>query len=101
MTDDRGDTYATRGAQMFLRFTDEEIARLAKFGEPRSYKAGDMLARTGEVGPGLMLILSGQVEVTQHERRSSAGRSSCTSAAISWASSRSCRAGRTSSTSRR
>ncbi len=65
MTDDRGDTYATRGAQMFLRFTDEEILRLAKFGEPRSYKAGDMLARTGEVGPGLMLILSGRVEVTQ------------------------------------
>lgn len=65
MTDDRGETYATRGAQMFLRFTDEEMARLAKFGEPRSYKAGDMLARTGEVGPGLMLVLSGRVEVTQ------------------------------------
>ena len=47
MTDDRGETYATRGAQMFLRFTDEEMARLASFGEPRSYKAGDMLARTG------------------------------------------------------
>jgi len=65
MTDERGDTYATRGAQMFLRFTDEEMARLAKFGEPRSYKAGDMLAQTGEVGPGLMLVLSGRVEVTQ------------------------------------
>ena len=50
---------------MFLRFTDEEMARLAKFGEPRSYKAGDMLAQTGEVGPGLMLVLSGRVEVTQ------------------------------------
>ena len=29
MTDERGDTYATRGAQMFLRFTDDEMARLA------------------------------------------------------------------------
>ena len=65
MSEALGDTYATRGAQMFLRFTDEEMARLTKFGEPRSYKAGDMLARTGEVGPGLMLILSGSVEVTQ------------------------------------
>jgi len=50
---------------MFLRFTDDEMARLARFGEPRSYKTGDMLARQGEAGPGLMLILSGRVEVTQ------------------------------------
>jgi thioredoxin reductase (NADPH) len=65
MADDPGPTYATRGAQMFLRFTDEELARLARFGEPRSYKAGDMLARRGEAGPGLMLILSGRVDVTR------------------------------------
>jgi thioredoxin reductase (NADPH) len=65
MSDPLGDTYATRGAQMFLRFTDDEIARLARFGEPRSYKKGDMLARVGEAGPGLMLILSGRVDVTQ------------------------------------
>ena len=65
MTDDLGSTFATRGAQMFLRFTDDELARLARFGEPRRYKAGDMLARVGGVGPGVMLILSGQVDVTQ------------------------------------
>jgi thioredoxin reductase (NADPH) len=65
MTDPRGETYATRGDQMFLRFTDAEIERLARFGERRSYKAGDMLARVGEVGPGLMLILSGKVDVTR------------------------------------
>jgi thioredoxin reductase (NADPH) len=65
MTDELGPTYATRGDQMFLRFSDAEIERLARFGERRSYKAGDMLARRGEVGPGLMVILSGRVEVTQ------------------------------------
>ncbi len=65
MTDPRGETYATRGEQMFLRFNDAEIERLARFGEPRSYKAGDMLASVGEVGPGLMLILSGKVDVTR------------------------------------
>src|SRR6476469_350608 len=65
MTDPRGETYATRGDQMFLRFDDSEIERLSKFGERRSYKAGDMLARVGEVGPGLMLILSGKVDVTR------------------------------------
>jgi thioredoxin reductase (NADPH) len=65
MTDDLGSTFATRGAQMFLRFTDDELARLPGCGAPRRYKAGDMLARVGEVGPGVMLILSGQVDVTQ------------------------------------
>ena len=65
MTDTLGTTYDTRGAQMFLRFTDDELARLSRFGEPRRYKAGEMLARQGEIGPGLMLILSGKVEVTQ------------------------------------
>ncbi|HVU29644.1 MAG TPA: FAD-dependent oxidoreductase, partial [Sphingomicrobium sp.] len=64
MSDEVG-TFATRGAQMFLRFTDDELARLARFGEPRSYKAGEMLARVGEAGPGVMLILSGEVEATQ------------------------------------
>jgi thioredoxin reductase (NADPH) len=58
-------TYATRAPQMFLRFDDAEIARLSRFGEPRSYRAGEMVVRVGEVGPGLMLILSGKVEVTQ------------------------------------
>lgn len=65
MTDDFGTTYATRGDQMFLRFSDEDLARLARFGEPRRFRGGDYLVRRGEVGPGLMIILSGQVEATQ------------------------------------
>jgi len=65
MTDPRGETYATRGDQMFLRFNDSEIERLARFGELRRYKAGELLAKVGEAGPGLMLVLSGQVEVTR------------------------------------
>jgi thioredoxin reductase (NADPH) len=67
MSDAPQDTTATRGAQMFPRLSDEDVARLCRFGEPRSYRAGDFLARVGEVGPGLMVILSGQVEVTRHE----------------------------------
>lgn len=65
MTEALGQTYATRGDQMFLRFSDAEIERLSRFGEQRSYKTGEMLAKRGEVGPGLMLILSGRVDVTQ------------------------------------
>jgi thioredoxin reductase (NADPH) len=50
---------------MFPRLTDEELARLSKFGEPRSFRAGERVGRVGETGPGLMLILSGEVEVTE------------------------------------
>ena len=67
MTDARPDIIATRGDQMFLRFNDAEIERLARFGEPRQFKSGEMLVQVGEVGPGLMLILSGRVEVTRPE----------------------------------
>ena len=65
MTEELGTTFANRGAQMFLRFTDDELARLARFGEPRRYQAGEMLARHGEVGPGLVVILSGKVDATR------------------------------------
>jgi thioredoxin reductase (NADPH) len=68
MTDTRQDMFATRGAQMFPRLTDQEIARLARFGEPRTYQAGEIVARPGKVGPGLLLILSGKLEVIRNDR---------------------------------
>src|SRR5438552_7229081 len=67
MTDTRGSTIATRGDQMFPRLADAEMARLAKFGEPRRFKPGEMVAKVGEAGPGLLLVLSGRVEVSQNE----------------------------------
>lgn len=66
MTDAAGITIATRAAQMFPRLTDDELARLSRFGERRAYGAGESVARVGEVPPGLQLILAGQLEVTQH-----------------------------------
>jgi thioredoxin reductase (NADPH) len=66
MTDVGRTTIATRAAQMFPRLTDEELGRLARFGAPRMYSAGDAVARVGEIPPGLQLILSGRLEVTQH-----------------------------------
>jgi thioredoxin reductase (NADPH) len=65
MTENAQSTIATRREQMFPRLTDEELARLARFGEPVSFTAGQTVARPGEVGPGLLLILSGKVEVSQ------------------------------------
>jgi len=58
---------AERGAQMFPRLTEDELARLTRFGEPRRYEAGEIVARVGEVPVGLQLILSGELEVTQRD----------------------------------
>ena len=61
-------TYDTRAEQMFFRFSDEELARLDRFGARCSFAAGDMLARIGEAGRGLFLILEGEVEVRRKEK---------------------------------
>jgi len=68
MTEPAQTMIATRGAQMFPRLTDAELARLTRFGEPVSYRAGDSIARPGEVGPGLLLMLSGKAEVSQQAK---------------------------------
>ena len=70
MTDAQQSLIETRGAQMFPRLSDDELARLSKFGEPRSFVAGEKVSHVGETGPGLMLIISGEIEVTEPERGS-------------------------------
>ena len=60
-------TIDTRGAQMFPTLGAAEVDRLCRFGEPRSYAAGETVVRVGDVGPGLALILDGEIEITQHD----------------------------------
>lgn len=61
-------TYDTRSAQMFFRFSEEEIERLERFGTRSRFAKGDLLARTGDAGHGLSLILEGEVEVRRREK---------------------------------
>ncbi len=56
----------TRYAQMFPTLDSAEIERLRRFGDARTYRAGDGLVATGEVSPGMFVIVSGEVAVTQH-----------------------------------
>jgi thioredoxin reductase (NADPH) len=65
---------ATRGAQMFPTLDEAEMARLRRFGEIRRFEKGECLVRTGERGHGLMLFLSGQVEISQREGDGEHGR---------------------------
>lgn len=56
---------ATRRYQMFPTLSPEEIERVRRFGQLRSYADGEHLASVGAPAPGLMIILSGAVEVFQ------------------------------------
>jgi thioredoxin reductase (NADPH) len=55
----------TRRAQVFPTLEPTDLKRLCRFGERRSYGAGEILATAGEVGPGLIVVLSGEVVITQ------------------------------------
>jgi thioredoxin reductase (NADPH) len=57
-----------RREQMFQVIEPEEIDRLARFGERRSYAAGDRIVATGEIAPGAFVILRGRVDITQRGR---------------------------------
>jgi thioredoxin reductase (NADPH) len=57
----------TRYDQMFPQLEPAEIARLARFGERRTYPDGAYLALTGEVAPGMFVVISGKVVITQHD----------------------------------
>lgn len=59
---------AKRSEQMFPALEPDEIDRVRRFGEARSFKSGDALAKTGSVTPGLMIILSGSVDITQQDQ---------------------------------
>src|SRR4030088_158517 len=53
--------------QTFPELTAQEIARIRRFGEVRRYKDGETLFETGKPGPGMFVILSGHVAITQRD----------------------------------
>ncbi|SIT45075.1 Cyclic nucleotide-regulated FAD-dependent pyridine nucleotide-disulphide oxidoreductase [Paraburkholderia piptadeniae] len=56
-----------RRHQMFPELQPDEIKRLCKFGEVRRFEPGEMLFRTGERGPGMVVLLSGAVKIYQRD----------------------------------
>ena len=55
----------TRRDQMFPVLEPAEIEQLARFGERKSYSAGERIFATGEISPGALIVLTGQIDVTQ------------------------------------
>lgn len=60
-------TLQSRYHQMFPSLAPQEIERLRKFGSTRRYADGERLSRTGEVGRGMFVIISGHVAITQRD----------------------------------
>ena len=58
----------TRRDQMFPTLEPADLERVRRFGIVRFYGAGEALARVGEVGHGLIIILAGDVDITQHDQ---------------------------------
>ena len=56
----------TRRDQMFPVLGAREIERLKRFGEPRSFKSGEIPVQAGKVTEGLLLILSGHMRMAPH-----------------------------------
>ncbi|MDB5515691.1 MAG: cyclic nucleotide-regulated FAD-dependent pyridine nucleotide-disulfide oxidoreductase [Tardiphaga sp.] len=56
-----------RHEQTFPELTPAEIGRMRRFGEVRHYNDGEMLFETGKPGPGMFVILSGHVAITQRD----------------------------------
>jgi thioredoxin reductase (NADPH) len=56
-----------RQEQTFPSLTPQEIARMRRFGDIVHYKDGERLYETGKPGPGMFVILSGHVAITQRD----------------------------------
>ena len=61
------ETMFPRHAQMFPDLTPAEIARMRRFGDIRTYKNGEPLFEAGKRGPGMFVVLSGHVAITQRD----------------------------------
>jgi thioredoxin reductase (NADPH) len=57
-----------RRDQMFPVLDAAEVERLRRFGTVHAYTSGEPLAKVGEAGHGLSVVLSGKVEVSQHDQ---------------------------------
>src|SRR5215475_1824547 len=63
----RGASSFARYEQTFPTLTPHEIDRMRRFGEIRRYKHGERLFETGKPGPGMFVVLSGHVSITQRD----------------------------------
>ncbi|RUW95649.1 thioredoxin reductase, partial [Mesorhizobium sp. M8A.F.Ca.ET.059.01.1.1] len=57
--------FGARRDQAFPTLAEADIDRMRRFGEASAYAAGEHIFEAGNVSPGLIVILSGKVDITQ------------------------------------
>jgi thioredoxin reductase (NADPH) len=57
----------TRRDQMFPVLDPDDMERVSRFGQFHAYQAGEAIFRVGQISPGLVMVLSGKIDVTQHD----------------------------------
>jgi thioredoxin reductase (NADPH) len=60
-------TLRMRHDQMFPVLTSQEIERLQRFGSARRYRDREPLFKTGDLGRGMFVVISGHVTITQRD----------------------------------
>jgi thioredoxin reductase (NADPH) len=59
--------FEKRHDQMVPRLDPTEVGRVRRFGELRSVASGEAVFKAGHVGPGLVVILAGKVDVVRND----------------------------------
>jgi thioredoxin reductase (NADPH) len=57
----------TRRDQMMPALDAIEIERMRRFGDVHSFAKGDAIFTAGQVGPGLVVVLAGSIDIVRHE----------------------------------
>jgi len=65
MSQPANSTHLARRDQIFPTLSAADIDRMRRFGEAKSFSANEQIVRAGDVAPGLVLVITGKVEVTQ------------------------------------
>jgi thioredoxin reductase (NADPH) len=60
-------TMDPRDEHVFPKLTPQEIDRLRRFGEVRRYAPGEALFLTGDIAPGMYVLIKGSVRVTRRD----------------------------------
>jgi thioredoxin reductase (NADPH) len=56
-----------RRDQMLPELDPLEIERMRRFGEARTFAQDEVIVTAGQVGPGLVVVLSGELDIIRHE----------------------------------
>jgi thioredoxin reductase (NADPH) len=57
--------FGARRDQAFPTLAEADIDRMRRFSEASAYAAGEHIVKAGDVAPGLIVVLSGKVDITQ------------------------------------